>query len=317
MGMLVKGAWTDDDGASRGTGGKFDHLPTNFRSVITPDGSSGFKAEPGRYFIYGSRSCPWAHRTIIFRRLKKLENVIGLSFGEKGPEGYTASETLPHAVSGTNQTISNLHELYSLANSDYTGRVTVPVLWDIQEKTIVNNESAEIIRMLNSAFDEFTEPSPDYYPTHLQKEIDTINDFIYQHINNGVYQAGFSTSQEAYDEAYENLFMALDEIEERLSKQRYLVGEQLTEADWRLFTTLFRFDAIYHYLFKCNKKHLYQYPNLWNYCRDLYQMPGIADICFLEASKQNYYGNPKVNPSGVIPKGPALNLWESHNRDRF
>ena len=318
MGMLVRGRWTADDRDSRGTGGRFDHLPTKFRNFVTADGASGFKAEPGRYYLYCSRSCPWAHRTVLMRYLKGLENVVGLVWNaQRGPQGVTAAEQLPHTVPGTNARITHLHELYALANPDYTGRVTVPALWDAEQRTIVNNESAEIVRMLNSEFSAYAGNTYDYYPDSLRAEIDEVNDLVYHAINNGVYKAGFSTSQAAYEEAYAKLFSALDELEQRLGERRYLCGDRITEADWRLFPTLYRFDAVYHYAFKCNKRHLYQYPNLWGYCRDLYQQPGIAERCFPEATKLGYWSNPRINPVGTIPIGPELDFDAPHDRDRF
>ena len=317
MGMLVEGHWIDEDGNSRGTSGKFDHLPTYFRDFITSDGSSGLKAEPGRYHIYATKTCPWAHRTLLFRHLKGLTKVIGLHIGESGNEGYRLNIKGPHVVPGTDEQITYLHEIYTLSNSSYTGRVTVPTLWDEKEKRIVNNESSEIIRMFNSEFNEYSENHYDYYPNELRNEIDDINELIYSKVNNGVYQAGFSSNQAAYEEAFDALFDAFEILEDRLSKQRYLCGERITEADWRLFPTLFRFDAVYHYAFKCNKKHLYQYPNLWGFTRDLYQQPGIAEICYLEEAKLGYWSGPKINPLGTIPKGPDIDFDERHDRDRF
>ena len=317
MGMLVDGKWTDDDGKSRGTGGKFDHLPTSFREFITADGSSGFPAEAGRYTLFVTRTCPWAHRTILFRHLKGLNDVIDVVFGGSGDQGYQIAEKVPFTVPGTDYQATYLHEIYSLANPNYTGRVTVPTLWDAKKKTVLNNESSEIIRMINSEFGAFTDDRYDYYPEDLRAVIDPINDLVYDNVNNGVYQAGFSRSQEAYEEAYDNLFDAFDKLEDILAERRYLAGDRITEADWRLFPTLFRFDTVYHYAFKCNKKHLYQYPNMWNYTRDLYQKPGIADWCFLDAAKQGYWSGPKVNATGTIPKGPDIDFSEPHDRERL
>ena len=319
MGMLVNGSWTDDDGKSRGTGGKFDHLPTKFHRFISADGSSGFKAEANRYHVYAFPACPWAHRVTIFRRLKKLEDVVGLTFlkGPRQPAGYSVAEGQEHIIPGTDKKIRYLHEVYSLANPEYTGRVTVPVLWDKSCCTIVNNESSEIIRMLNSEFGAFSQDTSDYYPSALRSEIDKVNDLVYHNINNGVYKAGFSSNQQSYEEAFVNLFKAYDELEKRLEHQRYLCGDQITEADWRLFPTLLRFDTIYYPLFKCNKTHVYEYPNLWNYCRDLYQQPGIAEVCHLTFAKIGYYNNPTVNPNGVVPLGPDIDFDQAHNRNRF
>ena len=317
MGMLINGQWCDDDGKSRGIGGKFDHLPTYFRNFITEDGSSGFKAESGRYHIYATKSCPWAHRTIIFRHLKGLTNVIDLHFGSSGDEGYKVNRDAPHLVPGTNREVTYLHEIYTLSRTNYTGRVTVPTLWDAEEKKIVNNESSEIIRMLNNDFHALAKNGFDYYPEDLRGEIDDLNELIYVNINNGVYQAGFSSSQKAYEEAFDALFDTLEVLEDRLSNQRYLCGDRITEADWRLFPTLFRFDTIYHYAFKCNKKHLYQYPNLWGFTRDLYQQNGVSKWCYLEDAKLGYWDGVKINPLGTIPKGPDINFYEPHDRDRF
>ena len=317
MGMLIDGIWSDDDGKSRGSGGKFDHLPSYFRDYITTDGKSGFKAEPGRYFIYVTKTCPWAHRTLLFRHLKGLEDAIGLYFAGSGEEGYRVNIEGSHKVPGTNENITFLHELYTLADPSYTGRVTVPTLWDARKKTIVNNESSEIIRMFNSEFNEFSINNYDYYPEPLRGDIDEINKLVYENINNGVYQAGFSSNQEAYEKAYDALFDALELLEERLSRQRYLCGDRITEADWRLFPTLFRFDSVYHYAFKCNKKHLYQYHNLWGYTRELYQEPGIMDWCYLEEAKKGYWGISVINPLGTNPKGPEIDFEEAHDRDRL
>ena len=318
MGMLVDGQWTDDDGDSRGKGGKFDHLPTKFHGAITADGSSGFKAEAGRYHFYAYPSCPWAHRVTLFRRLKGLEDVISLSFLTGGrAQGYSFADGIEHTVPGTADKVTHLHQVYTLAQADYTGRCTVPTLWDAKERTIVNNESSEIIRMFNSEFGEFSNGTPDYYPEDLRADIDAVNDLTYHAINNAVYKAGFSTDQETYNQTVTVMFEAFDELEARLGSQRYLCGGRITEADWRLFTTLFRFDAAYYPLFKCNKKHIYEYPNLWNYTRDLYQQPGIAEICDLKAVIKGYYSIPKANPSGVIPFGPDLDFDEPHDRGRF
>ena len=318
MGMLVNGRWTDDDGKSRGSEGKFDHLPTSFRDFISEDGSSGLKAETGRYYIYGSKTCPWAHRAIIFRHLKGLTDHIGLFLVVANDQGYAVDPEGKHLVPGTDVSIKYLHEVYTLANKNYTGRVTVPTLWDAKKATIVNNESSEIIQMFNSEFNTIGHIDYDYYPKNLTAEIDDINDMVYHNVNNGVYKAGFSTSQEAYEEAYDNLFNTFDKMEEILSRQRYLVGNKITVADWRAFPTLFRFDTVYHYAFKCNKKHLYEYPNLWNYTRELYQVPGISKLCWLEAAKSNYWSGSRVNATGTIPKGPeGIDFLAPHDRTRF
>jgi len=318
MGMLIDGRWTDDDGKSRGSGGKFDHLPTSFRDFISKDVSAGLKAETGRYYIYGSKTCPWAHRAIIFRHLKGLTDHIGLFLVVSGDQGYAVDPEGGHVVPGTDISIKYLHEIYTLANKNYSGRVTVPTLWDAKESTIVNNESSEIIQMFNSEFNNIGNVTYDYFPEDLIAEINEINEMVYHNVNNGVYKAGFSTSQKAYEEAYDNLFNTFDKMEEILSRQRYLAGDQITAADWRAFPTLFRFDTVYHYAFKCNKKHLYEYPNLWNYTRELYQEPGISELCWLEAAKLNYWTGTRVNATGTIPKGPeGIDFSSPHDRGRF
>ncbi len=235
-----------------------------------------------------------------------------------GDKGYAVDPGGNHIVPGTDAKIKYLHEVYALADQNYTGRVTVPTLWDSKKCTIVNNESSEIIQMLNSEFDALGNAAYDYFPAELMDKIEEVNDLVYHNVNNGVYKAGFSTSQEAYEEAYDGLFMAFDKMEEILSKQRYLAGDRITGADWRAFPTLFRFDTVYHYAFKCNKKHLYQYPNLWNFTRELYQEPGIADWCWLEAAKLNYWTGPRVNATGTIPKSPeGIDFNEPHDRAKF
>ncbi len=279
----------------------------------------GFKAEPGRYHLYVSLACPWAHRTLIFRALKKLEDVISVSVVHPymGPDGWTF-RTEDGATGDTLYGLDFLHQIYTMADPVYSGRVTVPVLWDKQEKTIVSNESSEIIRMLNSAFDEWGDAGVDLCPPALRGEIDDLNAFIYPAINNGVYRAGFATSQAAYEEAFHALFSALDQLEERLSTQRYLTGERVTEADWRLFTTLVRFDPVYVGHFKCNLRRIADYPNLSNYLRDLYQVPGVAGTVNLFHIKAHYYGShPTINPTGVVPLGPVLDYEAPHDRDRF
>jgi glutathionyl-hydroquinone reductase len=323
MGLLVDGVWKDQGPDIRS--GRFVRAPTSFRSWITPDGSpgpsgqAGFAAESGRYHLYVSLACPWAHRTVILRKLKRLEDVISLSVVEPlmGKEGWVFGSGESALADLVNHK-QRLADVYLLADPHYTGRVTVPVLWDKRGSTIVNNESAEIIRMLNSAFDAFTEVRTDYYPPDLRDEIDSINHFIYDNVNNGVYRAGFASSQEAYEEAFLTLFAALDRLEERLSGQRYLVGEKLTEADWRLFTTLVRFDAVYYAHFKCNLRRIVDYPNLGNYLRDLYQVPGVAETVSMDHIKRHYYGSHRhINPSGIVPLGPALDFSAPHDRGRF
>jgi glutathionyl-hydroquinone reductase len=319
MGLLVNGAWQED--VSRTTGGRFMRPSTSFRNFVTADGSAGpsgeggFPAEAGRYHLYVSLACPWAHRTLVFRALKKLDNVISVSnteplYGKTGWE-FATQGGLPDTVNGK----TTLAEIYLLADPHYTGRVSVPVLWDKKRRTIVSNESSEIIRMLNSAFDAFTNVRDDYYPAELRGEIDRINDLVYPNINNGVYRAGFATSQDAYGEAARGIFAAFDEIEARLSRQRYLVGNRVTEADWRLFTTLIRFDSVYHGHFKCNLRRVADYPNLWGYLRDLYQKPGIADTVSIDQIKRHYYGSQRqVNPTGIVPIGPVIDFAAPHDR---
>ncbi len=328
LGLLERGDWRQDD-PSRTKDGRFLRPPTTYRNFVTADGSpgpsgeSGFPAEAGRYHLYVSLACPWAHRTLIFRKLKKLEDVISVSVVEPvlGKLGWEFG-TGPGATLDTVNGKSTLAEIYLLTNSRYSGRVTVPVLWDKKRRTIVNNESSEIIRMLNSAFDAFTDVHTDYYPAELRAEIDRINDIVYPNVNNGVYRAGFATTQAAYEEAARALFATLDQLEERLSRQRYLVGRQVTEAvteaDWRLFTTLVRFDAVYYSHFKCNLRRITDYPNLWNYLRDLYQVPGVADTVSLDHIKRHYYGSHlNINPTGIVPIGPLLDFTLPHDRDRF
>ncbi len=323
MGLLVDGVWQQD--GERTKGGQFQRATTRFRNWVTPDGAAGpsgeggFKAEPGRYHLYVSLACPWAHRTVIFRKLKGLENVISLSI--VSPDMLEWGWTFNKDEGSTGDDIngkSKLSEIYLLADAKYSGRVSVPVLWDKQRKTIVNNESAEIIRMLNSAFDAFTNEHTDYYPAALRGEIDRLNEQIYPNVNNGVYRAGFSTTQEAYEQAFRGLFDTLDDLEQRLSQQRYLTGNTITEADWRLFTTLIRFDAVYYAHFKCNWRHVYEYPNLGNYTRDLYQQPGVAETVSLAQIKRHYYGSQRrVNPTGIVPVGPQLDFSGPHDRARF
>jgi glutathionyl-hydroquinone reductase len=322
MGLLVNGAWQED--ISRTANGRFVRPSTSFRNFVTSDGSAGpsgegrFPAEAGRYHLYVSLACPWAHRTLIFRALKKLDNVISVSnteplYGKTGWEFATQGGP-PDSVNGK----TTLAEIYLLADPHYTGRVSVPVLWDKKRRTIVSNESSEIIRMLNSAFDAFTNAHDDYYPAELRSEIDRINDLVYPNINNGVYRAGFATSQDAYEEAARGIFAAFDEIETRLSRQRYLVGNRITEADWRLFTTLIRFDSVYYSHFKCNLRRVADYTNLWNYLRDLYQTPGIAETVSIDQIKRHYYGSqPQINPTGIVPIGPLIDFAAPHDRRRL
>jgi putative glutathione S-transferase len=324
MGLLVDGKWTEEDPRTN-QDGKFVRKDSVFRNWITADGSpgptgdGGFKAEAGRYHLYVTHNCPWAYRTMIFRKLKRLEDMIGVSIAcsSRKTEGWTydpEEDCIPDTVNGA----TYLHEVYAKADPHYTGRVTVPTVWDKRRNTIVSNESSEIIRMFNSAFNGLAPETPDYNPRELRAEIEEINAFVYERINNGVYRAGFSGGQEAYDEAFDILFDALDVLDKRLGGQRYLVGDRLTEADWRLFATLIRFDVVYYGLFKCNKRHVYEYPNLWNYTLELYQHPGIADITFFKHIKRGYYNGTQIpNPTRVVPSGPALDYWQAHDRGRF
>lgn len=323
MGLLVDGVWQQD--GLRTKDGHYLRPATQFRNWVTPDGSAGpsgnggFPAEPGRYHLYVSLACPWAHRTVIFRKLKALENVISLSV--VSPDMLADGWTFNKDEGSTGDDIngkSKLSEIYLMAEAKYTGRVSVPVLWDKRRKTIVNNESSEIIRMLNASFDAFTNVRTDYYPPALRSEIDRINDIVYPNVNNGVYRAGFATSQTAYEQAFRNLFDTLDELEQMLSQQRYLAGRVVTEADWRLFTTLIRFDAVYYSHFKCNWRRISDYSNLSNYLRDLYQVPGVAETVSIEQIKRHYYGSQRqVNPTGIVPVGPQLDFGAPHDRGRF
>ncbi|QQP91435.1 glutathione S-transferase family protein [Skermanella sp. TT6] len=314
MGLLIDGRWHDQWYDTKSTGGAFKRQESAFRDQVTADGSSGFKAEPGRYHLYISLACPWAHRTLIFRKLKKLDDAISVSVVEPLmlENGW---ELAPGADPVNGKRF--LYEVYTEVKPDMSGRVTVPVLWDKQKRTIVNNESAEIIRMLNTEFNAFGDPSSDYYPADLRGEIDEINAYVYDRVNNGVYKAGFATDQTVYERAFDQLFEALDALEERLGRQRYLAGDRLTEADWRLFTTLVRFDAVYVGHFKCNLRRIEDYPNLSNYLRELYQVDGVADTVSFEHIKRHYYGSHKtINPTGIVPKGPALDYGAPHDRDR-
>jgi putative glutathione S-transferase len=326
MGLLIDGVWQDDShDIKRMQDGRFVRPNAQYRNWITPDGSpgpsgeGGFAAEAGRYHLYVSLACPWAHRAIIFRHLKKLDSIVSISVTSwhMGEQGWTFD--LAEGSSGDSiNAKEKLSDIYLLANPKFTGRVTVPVLWDKKRNTIVNNESSEIIRMFNSAFDGLTNERTDYYPADLRLDIDATNDFVYGNVNNGVYRAGFATKQDAYESAFRDVFDTLDEIERRLSRQRYLVGPRLTEADWRLFTTLIRFDAVYYSHFKCNLRRIGDYPNLSNYVRDLYRVPGVAETVSINHIKRHYYGSQlKVNPTGIVPIGPELDFTAPHDRDRF
>jgi putative glutathione S-transferase len=323
MGLLVEGVWHDQWYDTKSTGGRFVRMDSAFRSWVTPDGSAGpvgqggFKAEPGRYHLYVSLACPWAHRTLIFRKLKGLEDAISVSVvhWRMLDQGWTFEEGLgvvPDPIHGARY----LHEVYAAAKPDYTGRVTVPVLWDKERGTIVNNESSEIIRMFNQAFDGVGAKPGDHYPEALRGEIDAVNKRIYDTVNNGVYKAGFATRQDAYEEAVGPLFETLDWLDRRLASSRYLFGDRHTEADWRLFTTLVRFDAVYVGHFKCNLRRIADYRHLSGYLRDLYQTPGIAETVNMQHIKGHYYESHKtINPTGIVPAGPALDLEAPHGRD--
>jgi putative glutathione S-transferase len=322
MGLLVEGKWQDRWYDTGKTGGRYKRKESQLRHWVSADGSAGpsgtggFKAEAGRYHLYVSLACPWANRTMIFRSLKGLETFISVSvvhwhMAENGWTFEPAEGVIPDPVNHADF----LHQVYTAAVPDYSGRVTVPLLWDKKTNTIVSNESSEIIRMLNSAFDGIGAIPGDYYPENLRGEIDEINDRVYSTLNNGVYKAGFATTQAAYEEALTPLFETLDWLEQRLSKQRYLLGDSLTEADWRLFTTLIRFDPVYVGHFKCNIRRLVDYPNLWAYTRDLYQHEGVAETINMFHIKQHYYAShTSINPSAVVPLGPVLDLYAAHGR---
>jgi putative glutathione S-transferase len=328
MGMMIDGQWQRDD--LRSAGANFVRPQTVFRSWVTADGSpgpsgeGGFKAERGRYHLYVSLACPWAHRTLIVRRLKKLDDAItgsvvdpfmgddGWAFG--APDGSLTPGATRDDLHGARY----LHEIYTLARRDYTGRVTVPVLWDRERRTIVSNESSEIIRMLNSAFNAVGAAGHDLYPQAQRGEIDELNAVIYDTVNNGVYKCGFARTQEAYEAAFDPLFETLDRLEQRLASRRYLFGARTTEADWRLFTTLARFDAVYYSHFKCNLRRIIDYPNLWGYTRDLYQASGVAETVSLAHIKRHYYAShAMINPTRIVPKGPAIDFAAPHDRARL
>ena len=307
MGILVDGQWRDEDlPAETGKAGNFQRVDSVFRDRITADGSSGFKAEAGRYHLYVAYTCPWAHRTQIYLALKKLTAAISVSIAVPGlrTQGWTFEDNAafpdctPDRVNGFHY----LHQTYAASDPHYTGKVTVPTLWDKKTKRIVNNESSEIIRMLNAEFGGIGADPTDYYPKPLREEIDRINTQVYATVNNGVYRCGFAKSQAAYEEAYDALFATLDELEARLGRQRYLVGNRITEADWRLFPTLVRFDVAYFSLFKCNRNRIADFPNLLNYMRELYAMPGIAETVKPRYYVIGYYSIARVNPTGTSPR---------------
>ncbi|WP_026380929.1 glutathione S-transferase family protein [Afifella pfennigii] len=323
MGLLVDGVWQDKWYDTEKTGGRFEREESTFRNWVTadgapgPSGEEGFKAEPGRYHLYVSLACPWAHRTLVFRKLKGLSEMIGVSVVSPLmlSEGWIFDDEHPDHLYG----LRRLYELYLKARPGHTGRVTVPVLWDKQRETIVSNESAEIIRMFNTAFDGIGGRSElDFYPRGEREAIDDVNALIYENVNNGVYKAGFATKQAVYEENYKTLFNTLDDIDQRLDDQRFLVGDRLTEADWRLFTTLVRFDAVYYGHFKCNKRRISDYTNLSGYLRDLYQIHGVKEtVNFPHIKRHYYYSHAQINPTRIVPLGPLLVLDAPHNRDRL
>ena len=305
MGQLIDGIWHEKDLPRVNAGGEFERKQSDYRSHL---GSEKYKAEAGRYHLFVNAGCPWAYRTILYRSIKNLSGLITMSYSRPaaGIEGWTFGE--PEPLLGA----VHMHQVYTADNSSFTGRCTVPVLWDKESNSIVNNESADIIRMFNSAFDSISGVDQiDYYPEPLRARIDSLNEKIYENVNNGVYRCGFSSSQQAYNDAFELLFDTLDELDELLGNQRYLCGEMVTEADWRLFSTLVRFDLGYHGQFKCNRQQLKDYIHLWPYCRDLYQLPRVADTVDIDAIKGIYYGG---RGAGVIPRGPVIDFEEPHNR---
>ncbi|HCH4310983.1 TPA: glutathione S-transferase family protein [Vibrio parahaemolyticus] len=312
MGKLVEGVWHDVWYDTKANGGKFVREDAGFRDWIKNDSEAVFQPESGRYRLYVSLACPWAHRTLIFRKLKGLEPHIDVTVvcPDMLSQGWQMG--LPEPLFGH----TRMHQIYTQAKPDYTGRVTVPVLWDKKTNTIVSNESSEIIRMFNSAFNDLTGNHDDYYPEPLRGVIDEWNDYIYPNVNNGVYRCGFATSQEAYEEAFESLFSALDKIDAHLATHRYLAGNKITEADWRLFTTLVRFDAVYVGHFKCNKQRIADYVNIQGYLKELYQIDGIADTTdFYHIKRHYYFSHTGINPTQVVPKGPDLDFSSPHQRE--
>lgn len=325
MGVMIEGRWHDRWYDTKGSQGRFVRSESQFRNWVTadgrlgPTGRAGFKAEPGRYHLYVGLACPWSHRTLIFRALKGLGDIIPISVTHwfMGADGWTFEDG-PGVIADPIHGARRVHEIYKAADPDYTGRVTVPVLWDKLTGSIVSNESADIIRMMNSAFDQVGAAAGDYYPEALRAEIDAINAEVYERVNNGVYRAGFATTQAAYEEAVEPLFATLDRLEALLGKQRYLCGSHITEADWRLFPTLVRFDPVYVGHFKCNIRRLSDYPNLWAYMRELFQWPGIRETVDFEHIKRHYYeSHTSINPTRIVPIGPSLDFETAHDRGRF
>lgn len=320
MGLLVKGEWHTDWYDTESSGGEFVRTDAQYRNSI---GDPEYPAEAGRYHLFVSLACPWAHRTLIFRKLKKLEDIIEVTVveAEMLEHGWVLSdeESIQHDYQPCPiPDIQYMYEVYTTQQKDYTGRVTVPVLWDKKTSTIVCNESSEIIRMLNSAFNALTGDKTDYYPETLRPDIDEINELVYHRINNGVYKCGFATKQDVYEKHYQNLFEALDTVEEILGRQPYLAGQQMTEADWRLFTTLIRFDCVYYGHFKTNKKRIEDYPNISNYVRELFQVPGIEEtVSFRHIKVHYYFSHDMINPTQVVPVGPDIDYKRPHDRAKF
>ena len=318
MGLLVEGKWSKE-WYTPDEMGRFIRSEAAFRDYVTADGSSGFKAEPQRYHLYVSHACPWSTRAVILRELKGLQDAIGMSVVDPfmGDDGWHFSDG-PGCTEDQVNHKQFMHEVYTLAKPDYTGRVTVPVLWDKQTGRIVNNESRDIIRMLDKEFDAFAKNDVDYCPIEIKDAVDEMITRNYGSVNDGVYRAGFSTTQTAYEEAANALFIALDHLEDLLARQRYLLGNTITEADWCLFVTLYRFDSVYYNHFKCNLRRIQDYPNLWAYTRDLYQQPGVADCCFMDHVKTHYYrSHPTINPTRIVPIGPVIDFNAPHDRARF
>ena len=315
MGQLVDGVWQDVWYDTKSTGGKFVRSTAKFRNWITADGD--FPAEPGRYHLYVSYACPWAHRTLIFREIKELSDLITVSVVHPDmlSDGWTFDTDFPGATGDTLYGLPFARDIYLKADPKISGRVTVPILWDKKRETIVSNESSEIIRMFNSAFNEVTGNTDDYWPEEMRDAIEEVNERIYDTLNNGVYRSGFATTQDAYDEAVTQLFDTMDWLEDRLSQNRYLMGDRITEADWRLVPTLFRFDPVYHLHFKCNRKRVTDYPNLWAYARELYQWPGVAKtVNFDHIVRHYHYSHESINPHRIIPINPVLDWDAPHGR---
>jgi glutathionyl-hydroquinone reductase len=322
MGVLIDGAWRDGElPQETGSGGEFRRADSRFRDRVTADGSSGFKAEAGRYHLYVAHGCPWAHRTLIYRSVKKLTDAITVAYAVPGlrQQGWTFADdpAFPDCTPDTVNGFHYLHQAYTASDPRYTGKVTVPTLWDNKTKRIVNNESSEIIRMLDSEFADVAGETAELYPKPLRAEIDRLNDIVYANVNNGVYRCGFAKSQAAYEAAYDALFATLDELEARLARRRYLLGPQITEADWRLFPTLVRFDVAYFSLFRCNRQRIADYPNLSSYMRELYALPGIAETVKARYYVINYWSIARLNPTGIVPKGTPVDYTAPHDRARL